>query len=158
MIEAITSLRGENHYLFNFWPCCIEYAGWTWKSSEHAYQGCRVNAGDIEFFHMIRAAPDARTAKRLGTYVRRRGYERPGWHDPVEVGGVYYPLKVVVMFGIVHAKFVQNGELRQRLLATGAVQLVEGNTWGDHYWGVCSGSGINWLGQILMAVRHLLRS
>ena len=32
-------------------------------------------------------------------------------------------------------------------------ELVEGNTWGDRYWGVYNGQGKNWLGRLLMQVR-----
>ena len=44
------------------------------------------------------------------------------------------------------------------LLATGEEYLVEGNTWGDKYWGVCGGIGLNHLGKLLMQVRDELES
>ena len=40
------------------------------------------------------------------------------------------------------------------LLATGDAKIVEGNTWGDVFWGVCNGVGENHLGEILMKVRQ----
>ena len=33
------------------------------------------------------------------------------------------------------------------------LNIVEGNTWGDVFWGVCNGIGENHLGNILMDVR-----
>lgn len=48
-------------------------------------------------------------------------------------------------------------ELQQRLLDTGSEELVEGNTWGDVYWGVCDGKGQNNLGKILMDLRREYR-
>lgn len=38
-------------------------------------------------------------------------------------------------------------------LATGDAILIEGNTWGDRFWGVCEGFGQNHLGHVLMRVR-----
>jgi len=56
----------------------------------------------------------------------------------------------------VRAKFEQNPDLAAKLIATGDEELVEGNTWGDTYWGVCRGVGQNKLGKILMNVRQEL--
>jgi predicted NAD-dependent protein-ADP-ribosyltransferase YbiA (DUF1768 family) len=53
-------------------------------------------------------------------------------------------------------KFSRNPELRVKLLNTGDLQLVEGNYWGDTFWGVCNGKGENHLGKILMRVRKEL--
>jgi predicted NAD-dependent protein-ADP-ribosyltransferase YbiA (DUF1768 family) len=49
-------------------------------------------------------------------------------------------------------------ELRQKLLDTGSCTLVEGNTWGDTFWGVCDGVGENHLGKLLMTIRADLES
>ena len=43
--------------------------------------------------------------------------------------------------------------LRGWLRETGAEELVEGNYWGDTFWGVCRGEGENKLGKLLMQVR-----
>jgi len=61
------------------------------------------------------------------------------------------------MADIVYQKFLQNPELRDKLLATNDAYLVEGNNWKDTYWGICNGVGENWLGRILMIVRHALK-
>ena len=60
------------------------------------------------------------------------------------------------MRSILEAKFAVP-ELRDALLATGDAELVEGNTWGDVYWGVCGGRGRNQLGRTLMRVRDDIR-
>jgi predicted NAD-dependent protein-ADP-ribosyltransferase YbiA (DUF1768 family) len=54
---------------------------------------------------------------------------------------------------ILIAKFSQNEDIKGKLLATGDTELIEGNTWGDTFWGVCRGEGTNWLGKLLMEVR-----
>ena len=48
-------------------------------------------------------------------------------------------------------------ELKKLLLATDDMLLVEGNTWGDTYWGVCNGIGFNMLGKLLVELRSQLR-
>lgn len=49
-------------------------------------------------------------------------------------------------------KFAEPG-LQAKLLETGNEELVEGNYWGDTFWGVCRGRGENHLGKLLMKVR-----
>jgi predicted NAD-dependent protein-ADP-ribosyltransferase YbiA (DUF1768 family) len=46
-----------------------------------------------------------------------------------------------------------NPELRQMLIDTNPCVLIEGNTWGDRFWGVCEGKGENMLGRLLMNLR-----
>ena len=65
-------------------------------------------------------------------------------------------VKDKVMYEIVLAKFTQNPDLKEKLLATGDEYLEEGNTWGDTIWGTVDGVGENRLGKILMRVRDEL--
>jgi predicted NAD-dependent protein-ADP-ribosyltransferase YbiA (DUF1768 family) len=45
-------------------------------------------------------------------------------------------------------------ELRERLNSTKGCELIEGNTWGDKFWGQCPlGNGRNELGKLLMSIR-----
>ena len=87
----------------------------------------------------------ARQAKSLGRMVNLR--------DDWEF------VKVNIMLEITRAKFEQNLELAEKLLATGNAMLVEGNHWNDTFWGVDArnGKGENYLGKILMCVRRELR-
>lgn len=39
------------------------------------------------------------------------------------------------------------------LINTGDAELIEGNSWGDTFWGECNGIGENNLGKILMKIR-----
>jgi ribA/ribD-fused uncharacterized protein len=79
-------------------------------------------------------------AKRLGKTVTMRD----DWDD----------IKVDIMREIVQAKFDQHELLRDMLLATEDAILEEGNHWGDTFWGVCRGKGLNMLGKILMDLRE----
>jgi predicted NAD-dependent protein-ADP-ribosyltransferase YbiA (DUF1768 family) len=61
------------------------------------------------------------------------------------------------MLKLVRRKF-KNSKLREQLLATGGQELLEGNWWGDTWWGVDidTGKGENHLGKILMQIRNEL--
>jgi len=69
--------------------------------------------------------------------------------------------KVWIMREIVHAKFAGVPEYAGKLVNTGAMMLVEGNDWGDKFWGRCLDKatgkmvGLNTLGVILMEERGL---
>ncbi len=66
-------------------------------------------------------------------------------------------IKLGVMSTGLDAKF-QIPELRDKLLATGNAELVEGNSWNDTYWGMCRGVGDNHLGKLLMKIRAELKA
>ena len=51
-------------------------------------------------------------------------------------------------------KFTEHLDLQKKLLETDDAILIEGNTWGDTYWGMCAGIGENKLGQLLMKIRE----
>jgi len=67
--------------------------------------------------------------------------------------------KVQIMREIVRAKFRGVTGYGGKLINTGAMMLVEGNTWGDKFWGRCLDKatgqmvGLNTLGVILMEER-----
>ena len=65
-------------------------------------------------------------------------------------------IKLSVMERAVRRKF-EIPELREALLETGDAFLMEGNSHGDTFWGVCNGAGHNHLGKILMKVRSELK-
>jgi ribA/ribD-fused uncharacterized protein len=101
---------------------------------------------NVEEQEAIRAAPTAGIAKVYGRTVEKI---RDGWDG----------YKVAFMREIVRAKFNQHPELMEKLLATGDDVLVEGNDWGDRFWGKVKREnglwmGENWLGKILMEVRE----
>jgi len=136
--KMISSFRGKYNFLSNFFAAPVTYDGHLFGSNEAAFQAAKCPRRACEFCNLGPAA-----AKKLG----RRVELRPEWEY----------VKDRVMFEIVLNKFTQNPALKELLLETGDEELVEGNTWGDRYWGVCNGSGQNKLGKILMKVRELLR-
>ena len=79
-------------------------------------------------------------AKKLGRKIKNL---RPDWDD----------VKYDIMASFVAYKFLPDDDLKAQLVATGDAELIEGNYWGDTYWGVCRGKGENNLGKILMNLR-----
>jgi predicted NAD-dependent protein-ADP-ribosyltransferase YbiA (DUF1768 family) len=77
----------------------------------------------------------------------------------VKIRADWDEVKINVMREVLRIKF-EIPELRDKLLATGDVQLVEGNNWGDEFWGVNSvtGVGLNHLGVLLMERREILKN
>lgn len=136
----INKFHGEYRWLSNFWPCTIRFNGEIYPSVEHAFQAAKSQ--DPVVRKEIAQAPSPGSAKRMG----RRVQLRPGWDS----------MKQGVMLALLLVKF-QDPELQAKLLATGDEELVEGNTWGDTYWGCCNGVGENKLGKALMQVRKILR-
>lgn len=141
-ISTIGSFRGKYYFLSNFFPAEVTYNGLTYQNNEAAFQAQKTYSKEerIEFTTL-----EPRDAKRRGRRVRLR----KDWEQ----------VKDSIMEEIVRAKFSQNEELKEQLLATGDAQLVEGNRWNDRYWEVDirSGVGENHLGKILMKVRSELR-
>lgn len=66
-------------------------------------------------------------------------------------------VKLAVMLDLLRQKFA-HADLRAQLIATSDDVLVEGNTWGDTFWGMCNGVGLNHLGRLLMQVRAEVRT
>lgn len=127
----------EYHFLSNFYSVGICYEGKMYPSVEHAFVAAKTTENLIR--ELIQCAPTAAEAKSMGRRLRLRA----DWED----------IKLEVMTQLVREKFNNNYLIRDKLLATGDQELVEGNDWGDTYWGACNGVGENNLGKILMQVR-----
>lgn len=140
---AITSFRDEYTFLSNFYPCNIEFEGFQFNSVECAYVAAKTL--DIKERFRISAMLNAGKAKKYGRTLDLR----PDWDE----------IKLQVMEDLVTQKF-QIPELKEKLLATEDANLIEGNWWGDKFWGVDSETGIgkNHLGEILMKVRSIINN
>lgn len=137
---SINRFRGSHFFLSNFYFCFVNLDGELYPSVEHAYQAAKTLNKSKRF--TIQTAKDPATAKRLG----RRVSHRRDWKE----------VKLSVMEGLLKQKF-SDGELRQRLINTGNEEIIEGNTWGDTFWGVCNGKGENQLGKLLMKIREEIK-
>ena len=136
MSNVIDSFRGEFDWLSNFFLCRVEFEGMNFSNVEAAFQAAKcLDMKERERFFGLSGGQ----AKRLG----RRVELRSDWEE----------VKIEIMRQVLKSKFTQNSELREKLIATGDTELIEGNNWRDFYWGVCNGKGQNHLGKLLMEVR-----
>ncbi|RPI88719.1 MAG: NADAR family protein [Chloroflexi bacterium] len=144
METTIYEFQGLYRYLSNFYPLRFpitdEY-GISYPTVEHAFQAAKTLDRGRRADISNRKTPSE--AKKLGRTLSLR----PDWED----------VKVELMYGFLTQKFVLNEDLRIKLCATGSAQLIEGNTWGDRFWGICNGTGLNILGECLMAIREGFR-
>ena len=60
--------------------------------------------------------------------------------------------KVLIMENLLRQKF-DIPTLKDLLLATGKLKLLEVNHWYDYFWGICNGKGDNKLGELLEKIR-----
>lgn len=142
----IVKFDGEHAFLSNFWEEPFEIGGRVVPTAEHAYQAQKAPPGHGPVKDLILKASTPGHAKRLG----KRAKLRDDWET----------VKVPIMRKILAAKFSEGSELAAKLVATGDEHLVEGNTWGDRFWGCTrepfgNGTwiGANTLGILLMERR-----
>lgn len=143
-LDPITQFKGRYFFLSNFYPIGIFYGGGFWRSAEHAYQSAKN--GGAKYLKQIEMAETPGQAKRLGRLVAlRKDWEK---------------IKVDVMRDVIYHKFSQDYDLCVALDKTNGRELIEGNTWGDKFWGAVWNpamkkfEGENWLGKILMEQRE----
>ena len=139
-MSEIRRFAKEYLFLSNYYEAPVNYHGFTYGSSEAAYQAQK--SGEYELFAELRPHQSKTAARELPV--------REDWDD----------VKVSIMEEIVRAKFTQNPELAELLISTGDALLLEGNGWHDTYWGIDdkTGEGENNLGKILMKIRDELKS
>lgn len=138
-VTKIDRFDGPNRFLSNFWQATVVLDGESYPTVEHAYQAAKTTH-NIER-QVVRLQLTPGDAKRAG----RRVTKRDDWEQ----------VKLSVMLGLLRQKFA-NQRLAAMLAATGDAELVEGNTWGDRFWGQVDGVGENHLGRLLMQVREEL--
>lgn len=143
-METITSFSAEHAFLSNFHPADVILDGDSYPTVEHAYQAAKTD--DYAFRLAIRLASGPKEAKRLA----RKAPLRSDWDKA----------RLEVMLDLLRQKFSQ-ADLQELLLQTRGALLVEGNNWGDRFWGCVFENGRwvghNQLGRLLMRVRDEIR-
>ena len=139
-METISDFRGKYRFLSNFQASTIEYEDLLFPSVEAAYQAAKTEDKTKREQFTNMSPVEAKRAGKLLTL-------RSEWDN----------IKYDIMYILVNQKFTKYPALTKKLLDTGNKMLVEGNWWGDEYWGVCNGKGENKLGKILMLIRDSLR-
>lgn len=144
-LYIVLEFRGKYRWLSNFHEVPIEFEGNTYQSTESAYQAAKC--ANIEDRALLYSNPSMTSAdsKRIGSSVKLRD----DWTEE---------LRLKTMYKLNRQKFLNNADLAKKLIATGEAILMEGNLWGDTFWGVDlkTGIGDNHLGRILMEIRFEL--
>lgn len=143
MSDIIDSFRDQYAFLSNFHPSPITSAGITYPTVEHYFQAMKTK--DVTARATIASMPTPSKAKYQGRALQLRD----DWQA----------IKLHVMRAGLKVKFATpDTNLSMMLRATGSALLIEGNNWGDTFWGQTNGQGQNWLGHLLMARRAELWS
>lgn len=126
----------------------VEFEGEIFATSEHAYQAGKARKPAVRKWLMEAPSPALLAMAAHGLYYWDVA---PGWSKT----------KFARMKDVLRAKFTQHSDLRNLLLSTGDVRLVEAATVDspvNRLWGEVNGVGQNMLGVLLMEVREELRA
>lgn len=138
------SVNEEYGEFSNFAYYLINLDGLHWATVEHYFQAQKFS--DKAYQKKIRMAKTPILAAVLGR--DRKQKLRKDWES----------VKVGVMRQALMAKYTQHPELRELLLSTNDLKLVE-HTPNDSFWGDGgNGKGNNMLGRLLMEIRQKLRN
>lgn len=149
---AIDRFRDEYYFLSSMYPVKggIEVGeDIVVPTVENAYQAGKFDNMQVRKIVLlskngIEAKETAQKYYELGVPIRK------DWEE----------IKIPLMTELVNRKFAAGTAMSRLLLQTEDEELIEGNTWGDNFWGVSppgNPQGLNWLGKILMQTRARLR-
>lgn len=139
----IDNFSGDFEFLSNFYDSPFIHDGIVYPTNEHFYQAMKSKS--------------RKERKRIASLRSPGQSKRAG--RALELRKDWESIKVDVMRQGLRLKFAEGSILAEMLLATGSTTLIEGNHWGDKFWGVDNktGKGKNWLGKLLMERRNELR-
>ena len=140
----ISEFQGEHRWLSNHVLARVVYDGHVFPTVEHAYVYSKTlvpEEQELFLAEMNELSPGQ--AKKLGKSLTLR----PDWED----------VRLNIMRDLTLQKY-KIPYYRDKLLATGDAEIIEGNDWGDTFWGKYRGHGENNLGKIIMETRLYLRS
>ena len=124
----------------------VEFNGSTYPSVEHAYQSAKSNDDGWNDICLRRDLTPYQIKAKSKFVMKVENWEE---------------IKIGVMKELVYKKF-STPQFKELLLGTNDENIVEGNMWGDKFWGVdiknTPNEGENHLGRILMDVRNMLKN
>lgn len=136
----IKQFRDQYAFLSNMFPTKIKLDGVTYNSSENIYQSFKTIHNE-----------------ERAVIATMKPHDSKKYWQGVDVRNIkFFTKRKEYMEIALRAKFA-NSHLRALLVSTGDEELVEGNWWGDAYWGVTDGGdgvGSNNLGKLLMKLRE----
>lgn len=134
---------GNYGFLSNFYSSQVTISNVWYPTVEHAYQAAKTL--DLNWRYKIENCQSPGLAKRIGKLVP----VRENWDE----------IKLTIMNYLLIQKFSYYKELENWLIGTFNKTLVEGNYWGDKFWGCAWNKekevleGENNLGKLLMKIR-----
>lgn len=149
MRKTEKGFRDEFSFLSNFtaFNTKMVYGNLVFYSNEHFYQAMKFSKDSPLRFEIAN-----HSSKGLKKFVNsNKDSWRYDWDD----------VKLQVMeFGLRYKFSEHNPVLRQKLIDTGSIELIEYNWWNDFYWGVSlkTGEGENNLGKLLMKIREEIKN
>lgn len=136
MEEQIKKFVGEYEFLQMDYPCNIVFDDIKFKNATVAFLASKIKDNGAKRSLARLSAANARKK-------RNNIPENSEWEDNKE----WYLYKVL------EAKFNQNKDLKEKLLATNDKQLINNVTYPDTEYGIYNGRGSNILGLVLMKLR-----
>jgi len=147
-IKVIENFQGEYRFLSNYWPVQVEYEGMIYPSVEQAYKSAKTLKNDARV-RITKLIPNKKDLPDQIEEILAESGVRKDWTDE---------MRLMIMKDLLIQKFDGgNEDLQEKLLATKDAKLIEGNDWGDTFFGVCNGVGKNHLGRLLMEVREQIK-
>lgn len=148
--KIIDSFSGQYRWLSNFWPVKILHQKILFPSVEHAYQAAKTENQFSQF-----------EISNLASAGQAKKYWKE--HPLIDPTPLWETAQLQCMESFIHQKFWFNNEIMlvRLLIETGDAEIIEGNTWGDTFWGQEKKRGKFWigknhLGNILMKQRKKL--
>lgn len=133
----------SNFVFSNFSAHRVEFKGVHYATVEHAFHAQKFTDDMLQ--QKIRECASPLAAWQLAQNLKLQ--RKTDWND----------VKVRILTEIIRAKVQQHTEVRDALLATGDVEIIEVNP-NDSFWGSgADGNGQNNTGKILMKIRDELR-
>jgi ribA/ribD-fused uncharacterized protein len=134
----------EWYMLSNFSSFAVEYKGKMWMTAEHAYQAGKFE--EREVVKLIQEALSAHDAKKIAHAHKDK------------MNSAWDSIKISVMEDIIRAKISLHPYVKEKLLETGSLDLVEDSD-KDSFWGRGPDfKGRNELGKVWMRLREEVKS
>ena len=142
--KQICFYEQEFYPFSNFSSFKLEWKGYIWMTSEHAYHSEKFD--DPKIIEQLKETRSAHNAMKLAYANKEK--DRKDWDE----------IKLGIMKKILRAKVEQHSYVKKKLLESGDKKLVE-NSWRDPYWGWGPNKdGENHLGKLWMEVRDELQT
>lgn len=139
-VAVIRDFRGEHSFLSNFAECFIWLRGVLYHSVEAAFQSEKNPSAEWKKFCSDNKRNSVAAIRAAGRMIKLRS----DWHN----------VKDAVMEYCVKQKFKQEPFRSKLLDIPNDCFIVEGNTWGDTYWGAdLRMGGRNKLGNMIMQLK-----